>query len=88
MQSVKLIESYPRFSYPLGGTKIDSPDNGKDEFKTISDARQLIMESQRLRDELLRTAARLEAFSSKLLEEALHLKNVSDENEGEDTERS
>lgn len=89
MQSVKLTESYQRSSYLLGGADtIDSYVGSRRYKKKLPDKDNAVLrESQNLRDELLRTTARLEAFSAKLVEEASKLESASQMGEGEDTER-
>ena len=47
-----------------------------------ADVEELVTESQRLRDELMRTAAKLEAFSEQLLVEVHQLREAAGDGDG------
>lgn len=52
------------------------------------DVEELVTESQRLRDELMRTAAKLESFSEQLLIEVALLREVADNGDGSGNQRT
>jgi hypothetical protein len=52
-----------------------------------SDVEALVHESQRLRDELMRTASRLEVFAEQLLTETVQLREAMDDDDGTGRDR-